>query len=181
MPRIVTRRETSLSPWVRLVENTVDLSPGSPPELYHSVAQADYVTIVARTRSGLVPIVSQFRPAVDRVTWELPGGMLDPDEDRAACCRRELREEAGLDATHVQLLGSFWPDTGRLENRIHVFAVDATDPDPAFVPEPGMTVSFVAPAELRARILDGSFDAQLHIGALATAELHGFRLGIFEP
>jgi ADP-ribose pyrophosphatase len=179
MARIVGRRETPISPWVRLVENTVELQPGSPIETYHCLAQADYVTVVARTRSGLVPIVSQFRPAVGRPTWELPSGLLDAGEDPEACALRELREEAGLEATRVLRLGSFFPDTGRLENRLHVFAADATDPDPGFVPEAGMAIAFVSPAELRARILDGSFDHQLHIGSLATAALHGFDLGIF--
>jgi ADP-ribose pyrophosphatase len=179
MPRIVARRETPVSQWVRLVENTVEFAPGAPLERYHSLAQADYVAIVARTRSGPIPIVSQFRPAVGCHTWELPSGLLEAGEEPTECCRRELREEAGVDATRVQFLGSLLPDTGRLENRIHVFAVDTTDPDPAFVPEPGMTVAFVSPAKLRARILDGSFNHQLHVGALAMAELHGFGVGIF--
>lgn len=179
--RIVTRRETPISPWVRLVEHTVEIAPGLPLEAYHSFAQADYVTVVARTPSGRIPIVSQFRPATGGPTWELPSGLLDPGEEVAACCRRELREEAGVDATHVRLLGSFFADTGRLENRMHVFAVEASEPGPAFAPEPGLTVAFVTPADLRAFILDGTFDHQLHIGALATAELHGFRLGLFLP
>jgi len=179
MPRIVSRRETQISPWVRLVEKTVELEPNLPLEQYHCLAQADYVTIVARTRSGLVPIVSQFRPAVGCHTWELPAGLLDADEDPETCCRRELREEAGVEATRVQLLGSAFPDTGRLENRIHVFAVETTDPDPGFIPEPGLTVELVSPAELRTRILDGTFNHQLHIGALAMAELHGFHVGLF--
>jgi 8-oxo-dGTP pyrophosphatase MutT (NUDIX family) len=177
--RIVTRRESPISPWVRLVENTVELSPDLPHERYHSLAQADYVTVVARTRSGLIPIVSQFRPAVGCVTWELPGGLLEPGEADEACCVRELREEAGIDALEVTRLGSYYADTGRLENLIHMFAVHGADPDPAFVAEPGSTVALVTPAELRARILDGSFKHQLHIGALATAELHGFGLGVF--
>ena len=29
--------------------------------------------------------------------WATPGGALDPDEEFAACARRELREETGLD------------------------------------------------------------------------------------
>src|SRR4051812_33494120 len=80
MARIIGRRETAVSPWVRLVENTVELAPDAPPEAFHCIAQADYVTVVARTRSGLIPIVAQFRPAVRCITWELPGGLLEAGE-----------------------------------------------------------------------------------------------------
>jgi ADP-ribose pyrophosphatase len=179
LARIVARTESRISPWLRLVENTVEFSPGAPAERYHCLAQADYVTIVARTPSGLIPIVSQFRPAVGAVTWELPAGLLDPGERAEECCRRELLEEVGLVAGRVQPIGVYYPDTGRLENRLHVYAVEASEPDPAFVPEPGMTVAFLSPAELRGRILAGSFIHQLHVGALASAELHGFPLGLF--
>jgi ADP-ribose pyrophosphatase len=174
--RIIGRSETPLSRWVRVVETTVELDPNAPAEKFHSLAQADYVNVVARTASGRIPIVSQFRPAVGCVTWELPGGLLEPGESPEACCRRELQEEAGVRITRVIALGSLCPDTGRLENRAHVFAAETTDPDPSFVPEPGMSVAFVSPDELRARILDGSFVSLLHVGALALAALHGFEV-----
>src|SRR5262249_11451881 len=108
--RIIARSETPVSPWVRVVENTVELAPNTPPEAFHSLAQADYVTVVARTRSGLIPIVSQFRPAVGCITWELPGGLIEAGEAPEVCCRRELREEVGVDALQVTPLGHWFPD-----------------------------------------------------------------------
>jgi ADP-ribose pyrophosphatase len=179
--RIIARRETPVSPWVRVVENTVELAPNTPPEAFHCLAQADYVTVVARTRSGLIPIVSQFRPAVGCITWELPGGLLEAGEAPEVCCRRELREEVGVEALQVTSLGRWFPDTGRLENRGHVFAVEGSDPDPEFVPEPGTSVEYLSPSELRARIRDGSFAHLAHIGALALAALDGFDHRLLAP
>lgn len=180
MARIIARSETKISNWVRLVENTVEMKPGRPAEPYHCLAQADYVAVVARTADGRIPLVAQFRPAVGAEVWELPAGLLEVDEDPESCCRRELLEEAGVVATQVRSLGSLYPDVGRLANRIHIFAAETSDPDPSFVAEPGMTVAFVTPAELRARILGGTFLQQLHLGAFALAELHGFDLGLFD-
>lgn len=38
-------------------------------------------------------------------TWCFPGGRLEPGETLAACCARELREEAGLQADRFVLAG----------------------------------------------------------------------------
>ncbi len=179
MPRILSRLETPLSSWVRLVEKAVEFAPNAPPEIYHCLAQADYVVIVARTPSGRIPIVRQFRPAVACETWELPGGLLEPDESPESCCRRELLEEAGLSSVAVHSLGKFFPDTGRLENCLHSFFVDASEPKPDFSNEVGLAVAYVSPSELRARIVDGTFKHQLHLGALAVASLKGFASGWF--
>ena len=42
------------------------------------------------------------------------GGKMERDEDIAACMRRELREEAGIEVTAMQLRGTIsWPGFGR--------------------------------------------------------------------
>lgn len=168
--RILSRREEALSPWVRLVTKEVEFAPGEEPRVYHCLAQPDYITILARTPDGRIPIVRQFRPAVEAYTWELPAGLLEDGEDPAEACRRELKEETGLDAVSIRKLGSFWSDTGRHENHLHAFFVEASDPDPSFVPEPGMEVRFVTPGELWREVEDGRFKHQLHLGLLALAD-----------
>src|SRR5262245_58384585 len=121
MPRIVARRETVVSPWVRLVTKDVEFEPGHPVQTYHALKPADYVSIVARTRGGLVPVVRQYRPAVEAFTYELPAGTVDPGEDPRETCRRELLEETGLTALSIASVGEYFADTGRIENRVYVF------------------------------------------------------------
>jgi 8-oxo-dGTP pyrophosphatase MutT (NUDIX family) len=173
-PRIRSRRTTAMSPWMGIIAREVEFSRGAPPQTYHAVEQADYVGIVALTRTGKIPIVRQYRPALEAFTWELPAGLVDADEDPIESCRRELLEETGLIALAVHRLGSRSPCTGRLSNRIHSFFVEAGERIAAFEPEPGVTVKLVSPAEIARLIGNGEFVSQLHLGTLMLAELNGF-------
>jgi ADP-ribose pyrophosphatase len=170
-PLIVKRTEIDVSRWVRLVANDVRTSATGDVETWHSLAQADYVAILARTPDGRIPIVRQFRPAVNGYTWELPAGMIDAGDTPEATCRRELAEETGLLCRSLRYLGDFDPDTGRLENRAHVFLIEAEEAQAAFLPEPGLEVRLVTLAELRALIRNGGFRHLLHIAALMLAEI----------
>ena len=173
-PRIRSRRTTAVSPWVSIIAREVEFARGAPPQTYHAVEQADYISIVALTRGGKIPIVRQYRPALEAFAWELPAGLVDPGEDPADGCRRELMEETGFAARAVHALGENSACTGRLNNRIHNFFVEAGERAAAFEPEPGISVKLVSPAEITRLIKSGVFLSQLHIGALLLAELHGF-------
>src|SRR5882672_11881070 len=108
-PKIKARRTTKLSPWVEIIEREVEFSAGAPIELYHAIGQQDYIAIVALTPDGKIPIVRQYRPALERFTWELPGGLVEQGEAMAETCRRELLEETGYPARAVHALGSYAP------------------------------------------------------------------------
>jgi len=173
-PKIRSRRTTKVSPWMDLIAREVEFSPGAAVQTYHAVGQADYLAIVARTPNGRIPIVRQYRPAIEAFSWELPAGLVDPGEKPEEGCRRELLEETGYPARSIHLLGTTSPCTGRLSNRIHSFFVETDERDASFEPEPGLTVRLVSPAELARMITAGEFAQQLHIGALMLAELNSF-------
>jgi ADP-ribose pyrophosphatase len=173
-PRIRSRRTTAVSPWVGITTREVEFARGEAPQIYHAVEQADYISIVALTRTGKIPIVRQYRPAIEAFAWELPAGLVDPGESPAEGCRRELLEETGFTARAVHALGEKSACTGRLNNRVHTFFVEAGPRSRSFKPEAGLTVKLVSPVELVRLIKAGGFVSQLHLGALLLAELHGF-------
>lgn len=172
-PKILSRQIQSVSPWMDVVAREVEFSKGEPTQTYHAVSQQDYIAIVARTPDGRIPIVRQYRPAVEAFTWELPAGLVDPGEQPVASARRELLEETGYAAGTILPLGSASPCTGRLSNRIHSFYIETGDQLVDFTPEPGVAVVTITPAELVAIIATGEFVLQLHLGALMLAELRG--------
>jgi ADP-ribose pyrophosphatase len=170
MGKILSRHETKVSRWVRLVTKEVESDDGRI-ETYHMIGQSDYVAILARTDSGLIPLVRQYRPAVEDYTYELPAGLVESGETPEETCRRELLEETGLNAQTITSMCEYWADTGRLENRLHNFFVTAPDPVQHFSPEPGMSVEFTSPDGLREYIAAGRFKHQLHIALLAIADV----------
>src|SRR5262245_14419525 len=172
-PKIINRSTTQASSWMDVIEREVQFKPGAATESYHAVAQPDYIAIVACTPDGMIPIVRQYRPALECFTWELPAGMVDEGETPIDCCRRELLEETGLPARAVHALGRSAPGTARLSNRIHSFFVEAGLRDGPTVAEPGIELKLVTPQELGTLILAGEFVLQLHIGALLLAAMRG--------
>jgi 8-oxo-dGTP pyrophosphatase MutT (NUDIX family) len=99
--------------------------------------------------------------------------MLEPGEDPADACRRELMEETGFPTREIHRLGNNSPCAGRLSNRIHSFFVTAGERVADHKPEPAITTELWTTTQLMAKIRAGEFAQQLHIGALLLAELHG--------
>lgn len=173
-PKIKARRTTKISPWLDVIEQDVEFAEGEAPQIYHAVGQNDYVCIVALTPGRQIPIVRQYRPAVEAFTLELPAGLMEDGEDPAECCRRELLEETGYPARAIHPIGTAYPCTGRLSNRLHSFFVETGERSEDFRPEPGLTVRLVSAAELAQMITSGELSSQLHIGAVLQAALRLF-------
>jgi ADP-ribose pyrophosphatase len=76
--------------------------------------------VVAATGS-VVALIRQYRHAAGGYLWEIPAGTLHPGETPEACARRELLEEAGLDADEMRPLGYLLTSPGFCDERIHVF------------------------------------------------------------
>lgn len=82
----------------------------------------DWVNVIPLTPAGNVVMIRQFRHGVEAVTLEIPGGMVDEeDDDPAVSAARELREETGYEAAEVIHLGSVDPNPAFLNNRCHSY------------------------------------------------------------
>lgn len=85
------------------------------------VEHAPGAAAVALDDDGNVLLVRQLRPAVGARVLELPAGLIDPGEQPIDCARRELEEETGYAAGHVEPLVSFYTSPGFTNELIHIF------------------------------------------------------------
>ena len=76
--------------------------------------------VVAATPEDVV-LIRQYRFAAGGFLWEVPAGTLRPGEAPEACARRELEEEAGLEAEEIRALGAILTTPGFCDERIHLY------------------------------------------------------------
>jgi nudix-type nucleoside diphosphatase (YffH/AdpP family) len=77
--------------------------------------------VVAVDADGQVLLVRQLRPAVGTHLLELPAGLVDPGEEPIDTARRELEEETGFTAQHLDPLVRFYTSPGFCTELLHIF------------------------------------------------------------
>jgi ADP-ribose pyrophosphatase len=110
------------------------------------------VSVVPLHDDGTVSLVRQYRAALDRELLEIPAGKRDvADEPPEVTARRELVEEVGLDADHLEALAEFVNSAGFSDEYSHVFLATGlreVDDDRQGLEEQHMTVERIALAEV---------------------------------
>jgi len=69
----------------------------------------------------VILMIRQYRYATGGVLWEIPAGTLGQGESPEVCARRELLEEAGVEAQHLEKMTSIWTTPGFTTEEIHLF------------------------------------------------------------
>ena len=73
----------------------------------------------------LILLIRQYRYAAEGYLYEIPAGRLDDGEGPETCALRELREETGYSAEHLERLTTFFTTPGFTDERIHLFMATA--------------------------------------------------------
>ena len=77
--------------------------------------------VVALDERQHVCLLRQYRHAGGGWLWELPAGKLEVDEGPQTTAKRELLEEAGIEADQWQTLGNILVTPGFCDEVIHLF------------------------------------------------------------
>ncbi len=108
------------SPWVWLGQVDVEL-PGGERFWHHIVRLHRAAMMVLVDDHDRVLMMWRHRFLPDRWGWEIPGGMVDEDEEPDEAAMRELEEETGYRAGRVEQLMTFQPMVGQVDSEHHVF------------------------------------------------------------
>lgn len=136
------------------------------------------VSCVPIDADGLVIMVRQYRPALDRYVLEIPAGKRDvADEPPAETAQRELGEEIGMRAGRLDLLGTFANAPGFSDELSWVYLgrdLEAVTRDVQGIEESHMSIERVSFDDAFAMIADGSLiDTKTVVGLYLAAALVG--------
>jgi 8-oxo-dGTP pyrophosphatase MutT (NUDIX family) len=107
--------------------------PGGATAIRDVVVHPGAVGIIALDDGGQVLLLQQYRHPVGRLLWEPPAGLLDePGEDPLEAAKRELYEEAYLQADRWDVLLDVFTSPGMSDEAIRIYL--ARDVSPATGP-----------------------------------------------
>ena len=105
----------------------VEMKPGVIARL-DIIDHPNAVTILPLDAEGNVWFIRQYRHSAGDYLLELPAGTLKPNEDPALAANRELQEEIGMRAEHLEELSTFWLAPGYSTELMHVYLATGLSP-----------------------------------------------------
>lgn len=85
---------------------------------------SSWVNIIPLTPNEEVVMVRQYRHGTREITLEIPGGLVENQDDPEAAALRELREETGYTAVSATPLGYVHPNPAIQNNRCYTFMAE---------------------------------------------------------
>jgi 8-oxo-dGTP pyrophosphatase MutT (NUDIX family) len=102
--RVTSRRLVYDCPWIRVREDRFQHRKGGEGLYAVCGFQRTACGVIALDDQDRVVLVGQWRYPLECYSWELPEGGGEQDESPFECIRRELAEEANLEALHWEPL-----------------------------------------------------------------------------
>ncbi len=122
---LLSSRELYQGKIITLNRDTVRLPDGTTSDMdiaRHSGASA--IVPFMNDPTGDEPqvlLIRQYRFAAGGYIYEIPAGRLEPDEKPIDCAARELKEETGCTAAHMEPLTTILTTPGFTDEVIHIF------------------------------------------------------------
>ncbi|MFE5597490.1 NUDIX domain-containing protein [Streptomyces sp. NPDC056549] len=167
--RIHGERSVYANRWINLC--LVDVEPPGMPRFEHHVIRMQRVAITAvLDQLDRVLMLWRYRFVLDQWGWELPGGIVEAEEDAATCASREVEEETGWRPGPMHHAVTFQPMVGMVDSPHEVFVARDAEyvGEPTDAEEAGV-VEWIPLADIPSLMKDGklmgsgTFVALLHL------------------
>ncbi len=150
----------------------VMLCPDGNTEVWDFVShRKGAAAVVAVTEEGKLLMCRQYRPALERYTWELPAGSRDSvEEETLVCAKRELKEETGYDTDQWSRLLSLKSTVAFCDELIDVYLAENVKKvgEQQLDESEAIDIKLFEPEELLSMIYAGTMqDAKTVAGILA--------------
>jgi ADP-ribose pyrophosphatase len=136
------------------------------------------VAVLAEDAAGRVLIIKQYRHPIGHRDWELPAGLLDEaGESPLDAAKRELAEEADLQAEEWSVLSEFFSSPGGSSEAITVYRARGLSPTAERFARTGeeaeIQLRWVPLPEVVAAVLDGRLRNSILTIAVLVAHARG--------
>ncbi len=141
---------------------------------YTVIETSDWVNIIPVTPDGLIILIKQFRHGREEVVIEIPGGIVENNEDPSEAAKRELLEETGYEGKELVSLGTVIPNPAIQNNRCHIFLASNVlkVSGQSLDPQEAIEIFFATREEVYKMIREGKIDHSLVIDAFCLLMLY---------
>ena len=122
--RTLSSKPVYANRWIRVREDIAEM-PDGRSTVYGVVTSNPAVGVLPFLDDAHVVLVGQYRYVARAFLWEIPTGGVAPGEDLHAAAQRELIEEAGYRAGHLERRCEFDSSKSVMDETAHIFV--ATD------------------------------------------------------
>jgi len=158
------------NPWIRVREDQV-LRPDGNPGIYGVVEIPRSVGVVALNEREEIALVGQWRYTVNRYSWEVPRGGSEGNPDLLAVAKKELAEEAGVQAEHWRTIGAVDVCNGVTDDVQHLFLATGIRAAPAHQdPFEEIVVEWKSLAAAVEMVLNGEITEVCSVAAILMVE-----------
>ncbi|MDD5627279.1 MAG: NUDIX hydrolase [Patescibacteria group bacterium] len=139
---------------------------------YYYIRKKPFIAIIPRDVKGNIYFVRQYRYTLKRYTWEIPMGRKEDKESYLAAAKRELAEEACLNAKKWTKIGTEFVTSTAYPQHFWIYLAEDMSPihkkpDPAEIDR----VQKFTPAEIEKMIMKNQI-----LGASILASLYKYDL-----
>ena len=146
---------------------------------FYVIEAPDWINVIPLTKAGEVVLIELYRHGSEKISLEIPGGMVDPGELPHETAARELFEETGYEAEEVVFLGKTRPNPAIQDNWIHTYVARGAESksEPSNDGTELTRVRLVPLAQVPSLIKEGAIDHSLVVVGFHWLALSGLAGG----